>query len=433
MLYYLFDFLEQQYQLPGAQIFQFISFRAGMAIILSLVISMMFGRHIVDFLRRKQVGETIRSLGLEGEEGKKGTPTMGGLIIIAAILIPTILFARLDNVYIILMLIATIWMGTIGFIDDYIKVFKKNKKGLAGKFKVIGQVTLGLIVGLTLYFNESVKVRDFSTIYVYEAIDGQPVGDVLYEYPSNGLMLEGAGTPGDSGKVFLTHDIKSFKTTIPFTKDNELDYGNIISFFGQGYENWIWLILIPIVILIVTAVSNGANLTDGLDGLATGTSAIIVFTLLVFAYVSGNYILAEYLNIFYIPFSGELVIFSAAFVGACIGFLWYNSYPATVFMGDTGSLAIGGIIASLAILIRKELLLPVLCGIFFMESLSVILQVTVFKITKRRSGAGKRIFRMAPLHHHYQKLGVPETKIVTRFWIIGLLLAIISIVTLKVR
>lgn len=432
MFYYLFNYLESEFQLSGAQLFEFITFRAAMAILTSLIISMVFGKRIVNFLKRKQVGESIRDLGLEGQNEKAGTPTMGGLIILMAIIIPTLLFAQLHNIYIILMLIVTLWMGSIGFLDDYIKVFKKNKKGLAGKFKILGQVTLGLVVGAVIYFHNDIKVRDFNSVYVYEMQDGKPVGDYIESYPANGLKL-GNGKVDESGTRFLSHDTPYSKTTIPFTKNNEFDYANMLAFLGGDYTKWGWIVFIPIVILIITAVSNGTNLTDGLDGLATGTSAIIVFTLLVFAYVSGNVILAEYLNIMYIPLSGELVVFSAAFVGACVGFLWYNSHPATVFMGDTGSLAIGGIIASLAILIRKELLIPVLCGIFLMESLSVILQVSYFKYTKRKSGIGRRIFKMSPLHHHYQKLGMPETKIVVRFWIIGIILAVISIVTLKIR
>lgn len=430
MLYYLFTYLENEFDLPGAQLFQFISFRAAMAVLTSLIIGLWFGKYIVAFLRRKQVGETIRDLGLEGQNQKAGTPTMGGVIILAAILIPTLLFARLDNVYILLMLTATIWMGAIGFLDDYIKVFRKNKKGLAGKFKVMGQIGLGLLVGATLYFNGDVKIRDFNNIYVYEVIDGEPVGDYIRSYPSGGASVGEGVMEGD---VFLSHDTRSSKTTIPFFKNNELNYANILSIFGGDYTSWGWLVFIPIVIFIITAVSNGANLTDGLDGLAAGTSAIIVLVLLLFAYVSGNFILADYLNIMYIPLSGELVIFGAAFVGACLAFLWYNTHPAQVFMGDTGSLAIGGIIASMAIVIRKELLIPVLCGIFLMESLSVILQVSYFKYTKKRLGEGKRIFLMSPLHHHYQKKGMPETKIVVRFWIVGILLAVIAVVTLKIR
>lgn len=430
MLYYLFKYLEEQFQLPGAQLFEFISFRAGMAVLTSLIIGLLFGKRIVAYLRKKQVGESVRDLGLEGQNEKAGTPTMGGVIILAAILIPTLLFANLDNIYIQLMLVVTVWLGVIGFLDDYIKVFRKNKKGLAGKFKVLGQVGLGILVGATLYFHEDVKIRDFNNVYVYKTEQGQPVGDYIQSYPADGVNLGEGQLEGD---VYLSHDTRSSKTTIPFFKNNELNYANILKVFGGDYAMWGWLVFIPIVIFIITAVSNGANLTDGLDGLATGTSAIIVFVLLVFAYVSGNFILADYLNIMYIPMSGELVIFGAAFVGACIGFLWYNTHPAQVFMGDIGSLAIGGIIASMAIIIRKELLIPILCGIFLMESLSVILQVSYFKYTKRKFGEGRRIFQMSPLHHHYQKLGMPETKIVVRFWIVGILLAIISVVTLKIR
>jgi len=380
MLYYLFDYLHENFNLPGAGVFQYLSFRAAMAALLSLWITIVYGKTIIEFLRKKQVGESIRDLGLEGQMQKKGTPTMGGLIIIAAILIPTLLFAELHNRYIILMLVTTVWLGFIGFLDDYIKVFKKNKQGLQGKFKIIGQVGLGLIIGLSVYFSE-----------------------------------------------------KSTKTTIPFVKQNEFDYAWLISWMGEGASNYTWIVFVLAVIFIITAVSNGANLTDGIDGLATGTSAIIGTTLAILAWVSGNVIFANYLNIMYLPDVGELIIFIAAFVGATIGFLWYNTYPAQVFMGDTGSLTIGGIIAVVAILIRKELLLPVLCGIFFMESLSVMLQVSYFKYTKKKYGEGRRIFKMSPLHHHYQVKGFAEPKIVMRFFIIGILLAIFSVVTLKLR
>lgn len=432
MLYYLFTYLEEQFQLPGAQIFEFITFRAAMAILLSLVISLLFGNRIVRYLQRKQVGESVRDLGLEGQEEKAGTPTMGGLIILAAVLIPTLLFAQLHNIYIILMLVVTVLLGSIGFLDDYIKVFRKNKKGLAGKFKILGQIMLGIIVGATLYFHEGVKVRDFNNVYVYQVENGEPTGEYIETYPAHELNL-GEGRFSEDSTRFLSHDVRSSKTTIPFFKNNELNYANILMVFGGDYAKWGWLVFIPIVIFIITAVSNGANLTDGLDGLATGSSAIMVFTLLVFAYVSGNFILADYLNIMYIPDSGELVVFAAAFVGACIGFLWYNAFPASVFMGDTGSLAIGGIIATLAIVIRKELLIPLLCGIFLVENLSVVMQVAYFKYTKRKFGTGRRIFQMSPLHHHYQKLGMPETKIVVRFWIVGIMLAVISVITLKIR
>lgn len=405
MLYYLFEYL-QQLRIPGSGVFQYISFRAGMAVILSLIISAVFGKRIIEYLRKKQVGETVRDLGLEGQLSKQGTPTMGGLIILAAILIPTLLLSRLDNIYIILMVVSTIWLGFIGFMDDYIKVFKKNKKGLAGKFKIVGQVGIGLIVGLTLYFHEDVKVREFVK-------------------PS---------TPTEATSSIVAHyDYQSTQTTLPFIKNHEFDYSSILGFMGQDAKKYAWLIFIPIVIFIITAVSNGANMTDGLDGLATGTSAIIGVTLAVFAWVSGNTVFADYLNIMYIPDSGELVIYSAAFVGACVGFLWYNAYPAQVFMGDTGSLSIGGIIAVLAIAVRKELLLPILCGIFLIENLSVMLQVGYFKYTKRKYGEGKRIFRMAPLHHHYQKGNLHEAKIVARFWIVGLMLAVLTIITLKLR
>jgi phospho-N-acetylmuramoyl-pentapeptide-transferase len=400
--------------MPGANVFNYISFRAALAIIISLLISMVFGKKLIRILHKKQVGESIRDLGLAGQKEKEGTPTMGGLIILASILIPTLLLARLENVYILIMLAVTIWLGTVGFIDDYIKVFKKDKKGLSGKFKIVGQVGIGLIVGFTLYFNSHVVVKEKISSPQQTMVDGQAAG--ISALPK-----------------YAAQETKSLETTIPFIKNNEFDYSRILSFLGDGYRKWAWLIFIPIVILIVTAVSNGANITDGIDGLATGTSAIIGVTLMIFAYVSGNFILADYLNIMYIPNCSELVIFMSAFVGACVGFLWYNSYPAQVFMGDTGSLALGGIIAVFAIAVRKELLLPVLCGIFLLESLSVMMQVSYFKYTKKKMGEGKRIFRMAPLHHHYQKLNINESKIVSRFWIVGIMLAVLSIVTLKLR
>jgi phospho-N-acetylmuramoyl-pentapeptide-transferase len=378
---------------------------------------MIYGKKIIGFLQRKQIGENIRELGLAGENQKKGTPTMGGLIIHAAILIPTLLLARLDNVYIVLMIITTIWLGLIGFIDDYIKVFKKDKKGLAGTFKVIGQIGLGIIVAVTLYSSKYV--------YVKEEI---PASKVAQYDPA--LISK---VKDDRGDTHFMISERNLITTLPFMKSNELDYSQILGYFNQDWKKYSWIVFIPIVIFIITAVSNGANLTDGIDGLATGTSAIIGATLLVFAYVSGNIIFADYLNIMYIPNSGELAIFIAAFVGACVGFLWYNAYPAQVFMGDTGSLALGGIIATLAFAVRKELLIPVMCGIFLVENLSVMIQVTYFKYTKRKFGEGRRIFLMSPLHHHYQKLGMHESKIVSRFWIVGILLAILSIVTLKVR
>jgi phospho-N-acetylmuramoyl-pentapeptide-transferase len=413
MLYYLFDYLQRCCDLPGAGMFQYISFRAAAAVITSLIISLLFGKRWIRFLNRKQVGEIIRDLGLEGQLTKQGTPTMGGLIILGSILIPTLLFAKLDNIYIILMLFTTIWLGMIGFADDYIKVFRKQKSGLPGKFKIIGQVLLGLVVGLTMYFNEDVVIRE-----------KLPEGRVS--------AIEERGIEAISAK-FAGEATTSTKTTIPFFKNNELDYSGLISWIGEGTEKYAWVIFIPIVILIITAVSNGANLTDGMDGLATGTSAIIGAILGILAWVSGNLIFADYLNIMYIPNSGELTIFISAFVGGCIGFLWYNSYPAQVFMGDTGSLSIGGIIAVFAILIRKELLIPILCGIFVVESLSVILQVGYFKYTKRKTGTGRRIFKMSPLHHHYQKKGYPEPKIVQRFLIAGIMLAVLTIVTLKIR
>jgi phospho-N-acetylmuramoyl-pentapeptide-transferase len=407
MLYYLFEYLDKTMDVPGAGVFQYITFRSALALILSLMISTIYGKKIITFLRNQQVGETVRELGLEGQTQKAGTPTMGGLIIIIATLIPVLLLTKLNNIYIILLVVTTLWMGTIGFVDDYIKIFKKDKQGLKGIFKVFGQVGLGLIVGSVLYFHPGVTVREKST---------KPITFNQTENVSQ--------TPVET---------KSTVTTIPFTKNNELDYAKIIEWTGDDYQNWAWLVFIPIVIFIITAVSNGANLTDGIDGLAAGTSAISVLALGIFTFVSGNVILSSYLNIMYIPNSGEMTVFISAFVGALIGFLWYNSFPATVFMGDTGSLTIGGIIAVLAISVRKEMLLPVLCAIFFAESLSVILQVSYFKYTKKRFGEGRRIFLMSPLHHHYQKKGYHESKIVTRFWIVAILLAIVSIVTLKLR
>lgn len=412
MLYYLFTYLDEAYNFPGAQVFQYISFRAAAAILTSLIISLLFGKRWIKYLNKRQVGETVRDLGLEGQIEKQGTPTMGGLIIIAAIVVPTLLFTKLDNTYILLMLFTTLWLGGIGFIDDYIKVFRKDKRGLPGKTKIIGQVLLGLLVAVTMYFDQSVIIR--------EKI---PVAQEI----SSSLVEQG------SVSRFSLEESKSTKTTIPFIKNNEFDYAVLIKWAGLGYEKWAFLVFIPIIILIITAVSNGANLTDGMDGLAVGTSAIIGSTLGILAWVSGNIIFADYLNIMYLPNTGELTIFISAFVGANIGFLWYNSYPAQVFMGDTGSLAIGGIIAVYAILIRKELLIPILCGIFLAESLSVIMQVSYFKYTKRKYGEGKRIFKMSPLHHHFQKLGYPEPKIVLRFQIVGIFLAVLTIITLKLR
>lgn len=416
MLYYLFDWL-QKIDFPGSGVFYYISFRASMAIILSLIISLLFGKRIIIFLTRKQIGETVRDLGLEGQMQKKGTPTMGGVIILLSIIVPTILLGDLRNIYIIIMLITTLWMGLVGFADDYIKVFKKDKQGLGGWFKILGQVVLGLVVGIIMLINENIVVREKVLL---------PNGEPKVEYIENMAM------PGQA-PVYATVDVKNTKTTIPFLKQNEFDYSFLLWFLGDKAVKWSWIVFIPGIILIVTAVSNGANMTDGLDGLATGLSAIIGTTLGILAYVSGNIIYSDYLNILYIPFTGELVIFMAAFIGATIGFMWYNSFPAQVFMGDTGSLSLGGIIAVYAILIRKELLIPVLCGIFFVESLSVMIQVSYFKYTKRKYGEGRRIFRMAPLHHHYQLMGYPEPKIVTRFLIVGILLAIISVVTLKIR
>jgi phospho-N-acetylmuramoyl-pentapeptide-transferase len=409
MLYYLFDYLNSL-DIPGAGVFQYISFRAGMAAFLSLLITITFGKNLINFLRKKQVGEDIRDLGLEGQIQKKGTPTMGGLIIIAAILIPTLLFARLDNVYVVLLIITTCWLGIIGFLDDYIKVFRKNKEGLAGRFKIVGQVGLGLIVGLTLYFNEFVVVREVN--------------------PASLASLETASPQQDPDSQIEYKDVKSTKTTVPFAKNNELDYGKILPFVPEEYT---WVIYVLVVIVIITAVSNGANITDGIDGLAAGTSGIIGLTLAILAYLSGRIDFSSYLNIMYIPNLAELVIFCTAFVGACLGFLWYNAYPAQVFMGDTGSLTLGGVIAVLALAVRKELLIPALCGIFLVENLSVIIQVSYFKYTKKKYGEGRRIFLMSPLHHHYQKKNIHEAKIVTRFWIVGILLAIITLATLKLR
>jgi phospho-N-acetylmuramoyl-pentapeptide-transferase len=417
MLYYLFEFLQNQFDFPGAGVFQYISSRSAFAIIVSLVISLIFGKRIIRFLQRKQIGEEIRNLGLEGQMQKKGTPTMGGVIIIASILIPTLLFADILNIYVILMLITTVWLGTVGFLDDFIKVFRKNKKGLSGKFKILGQVGLGLILAATLYFSDDVVVRD---IVMKE--NGQAVTEII----------EGEDQTGSESK-YVTRDTKSTITTIPFFKNNEFDYADLVGFLGDNAQKIGWMVFFVAIILIVTAVSNGANMTDGLDGLATGTSAIIGTTLGVLAYLSGNIIYSDYLNIMYIPYTGELVVYMSAFIGALIGFMWYNSYPAQIFMGDTGSLTLGGIIAVFAIIIRKELLIPVLCGIFFVENLSVLIQVSYFKYTKKKFGEGRRIFKMSPLHHHFQKSGYPEPKIVTRFWIVGILLAVITIVTLKIR
>lgn len=402
MLYYLFQYLDQFFKIPGTGVFQYITFRSGMAIIFSLLISIIYGKRIINFLHKQQIGETVRELGLEGQKEKSGTPTMGGVIIIISTLIPVLLFAKLDNVYVLLLIVTTIWMGAIGFLDDYIKVFKKDKEGLKGRFKVIGQIGLGLLVGSVLYFHPSVTVREMPTNVAVHA-------------------------------EVSKYDVKSTATTIPFLKNNEFDYGKVLAWLGDGYEKYAWLIFIPIVIFIVTAVSNGANLTDGIDGLAAGTSAISVLVLGIFAFISGNVIFSNYLNIMYIPNSGEMTVFIAAFVGALVGFLWYNTFPAQVFMGDTGSLTIGGIIAVLAIAVRKELLIPVLCGVFLAENLSVVLQVAYFKYTKRKFGEGRRIFLMAPLHHHFQKKGYHESKIVTRFWIIAILLGIFCLVSLKLR
>ncbi|RTY86664.1 phospho-N-acetylmuramoyl-pentapeptide-transferase [Flavobacterium sp. RSP49] len=409
MLYYLFEYLDKTLDVPGTGVFQYITFRSALALMLSLLLSTIYGKIIIRFLQRQQVGETVRELGLAGQNEKAGTPTMGGLIIIFATLVPVLLFAKLHNIYIVLLIVTTLWMGTIGFIDDYIKIFKRDKQGLKGIFKVVGQVGLGLIVGTVLYFHAGVTVRT-------------DIGNANFFKASTENV--GIKTPLEE---------KSTATTIPFFKNNEFDYAELLAWTGEGYEKWAWLIFIPVVIFIITAVSNGANLTDGIDGLAAGTSAISVLALGIFTFVSGNIIFSNYLNIMYIPSSGEMTVFIAAFVGSLIGFLWYNSYPASVFMGDTGSLTIGGIIAVLAIAVRKEMLIPLLCGIFLVENLSVVLQVGYFKYTKKRFGEGRRIFLMSPLHHHYQKKGYHESKIVTRFWIVAIMLAILSIVTLKLR
>jgi len=413
MLYYLFEYLDKTYDVPGAGLFNFITFRAILAVILSLFIATVYGKKIINYLQEKQVGESIRDLGLEGQNEKAGTPTMGGIIIILATLVPVLLFAKLENIYVILLIVTTVWMGTIGFIDDYIKKFKNDKQGLPGKFKVIGQIGLGLFVGVTMYLHPDIIVQ--------RTIENPETETQVTEVIAK-----------ESVNTFYVKD-KAMLTTIPFVKENEFNYSKLISWAGEDYKSYVWLIFIPIVIFIITAVSNGANLTDGIDGLAAGTSAIIGLTLALFAWVSGNVIFADYLNIMYIPNTGEMTIFITAFVGALIGFLWYNTYPAQVFMGDTGSLTIGGIIAVIAIAVRKELLIPILCGIFLMENLSVVLQVSWFKYTKKKFGEGRRIFRMSPLHHHYQIKGFHESKIVTRFWIVGIFLAIITIVTLKIR
>ena len=403
MLYPIFEYLDQVLDIPGTGVFRYISFRAGMSAVLSLIVTITFGHRIINWIRNRQIGETVRDLGLEGQTQKKGTPTMGGLMMIAAILIPTLLFADLTNIYIQLLLITTVWLGGIGFLDDYIKVFKKNKEGLAGRFKIVGQIGIGIIVGATLYFHEDVVIRDFQTpVSIEEGVVETPV----YQ------------------------DVKVAKTTIPFVKNNELNYETVLGFLGEAMTPVLYIF---VVIFIITAVSNGANITDGIDGLAAGTSAIIGLTIAIFAYISGNAIFSQYLNVMYIPNSGELVIFASAFIGACVGFLWYNAYPAQVFMGDTGSLMLGGVIAVLALTLRKELLIPLMCGIFVVENVSVILQVSYFKYTKRKYGEGRRILLMSPLHHHYQKKNIPEAKIVTRFWIVGILLAVMTLATLKLR
>ncbi len=411
MLYYLFEYIEKHYQFPGASLFGFITFRAALAIVASLLISIAYGKKIIGMLRKNQMGETIRDLGLQGQVEKAGTPTMGGIIIILATLLPVLLFAKLGNIYVILLIITTLWMGAIGFIDDFLKIKKKNKEGLAGKFKVMGQVGLGIVIGCVMYFHPEVTIKQEKENQTEAIVKGQQK---------------------DITKVFEA-EIKSTKTTIPFVKNNELDYADFISWISPEFTKYAWIVFIPLIIIVIVAVSNGANLTDGIDGLAAGSSAIMTLTLAIFAWISGNIIFSDYLNIMYIPRIGETVIFIAAFTGALIGFLWYNTYPAQVFMGDTGSLTIGGIIAVIAITTRKELLIPLLCGIFLIENLSVVIQVSYFKFTKKKYGEGKRIFLMSPLHHHYQKKGIHESKIVTRFWIVGILLAVVTVVTLKLR
>lgn len=417
MLYHLFNWLDLEFGIPGTGVFHYISFRAAAAVITSLFITIIYGKRIISFLRNKQIGETVRELGLEGQKEKEGTPTMGGLIILAAIVIPTLLFARLDNIYIIIMLLTTIWLGLIGFLDDYIKVFRHDKKGLKGKFKIIGQVVLGIVVGAMIYFHPDITIKEKAEVEHYTQ--------------THNIQSQ---TKYEKAKIEFAKQAKqSTKTTIPFVKNNEFDYAYIMKWIGHDYRNWAWLIFIPIVIFIITAVSNGANLTDGIDGLATGVSAIVGSTLALLAWVSGNIIFANYLNIMFIPNSGELTIFISAFVGATTGFLWYNTYPAQIFMGDTGSLALGGIIAVIALLIRKELLIPIFCAVFFAESISVVIQVGYFKFTKKKYGEGRRVFLMAPLHHHYQKKGYAEPKIVMRFLIISIILAVVTIITLKLR
>lgn len=417
MLYHLFHWLYTSFQVPGARLFEYITFRAGMAIILSLVISILIGRKIIERLQLLQIGEIVRDLGLEGQMQKKGTPTMGGIIIILSILVPCLLFARLDNIYIQLMLLTTVWLGLLGFLDDYIKVFKKDKEGLSGRYKILGQIGLGLIVGLVMLYHKDVVVRmspKEAQEYGYQVIKEVKAVDVR-------------------GKMKDMVYVKAPLTNVPFMKGNEIDYGKIVQWLGGDPTKYLWLLFVPFIIFIVTAVSNAANLTDGMDGLATGVSGIIAATLAILAYVSSNVLFADYLDILYLPNTSELVIFAACFLGACIGFLWYNTFPAKVFMGDTGSLTIGGIIAVMAILIRKELLIPVLCGIFVIENLSVVIQVSYFKYTKKKYGEGRRVFLMSPLHHHFQKKGIPEARLVTRFWIVGLILAVLTIITLKIR
>lgn len=417
MLYHIFEYFEEHYSFPGAGLFEFLTFRAGVAIILSLIISIVFGQRLIRYLKRMQIGESVRDLGLDGQKQKEGTPTMGGIIIFLAIMIPCLLIADLTNIYIQLLLLSTLWMALIGFIDDYIKVFLKNKKGLSGKFKIMGQIVLGLIVGVTMVSHDDVVVR----MQVEEANrQGFEIVERIGALDRGGQMVEMAY-------------VKTTLTNVPFSKGNLFDYTDLLFFLGENASTWVWIIFVPVIIFIVTAVSNGANLTDGLDGLATGVSAIIAGTLGILAYVSGNTIFADYLNILYLPNTGELIVFSACLLGACVGFLWYNAYPAKVFMGDTGSLMLGGVIAALAVVIRKELLIPILCGIFLIESLSVVLQVTYFRYTRKTKGVGKRIFLMAPIHHHYQKQGMHEAKIVTRFWIVAIMCAILTIITLKLR
>ena len=431
MLYHLFTYLNEHWKIPGAALFQYLSFRASMAVLLSIILMIFNGQRFIDYLRRKQIGETVRNLGLQGQIEKKGTPTMGGILIIGSIVIPTLLFANLTNVYIWMLLVVSVWLGMIGFLDDYIKVFKKNKEGLSGRFKIVGQIGVGIFVSLMMYFHPDIKVRDLNKVYVYTLSEGRihdQYNPIKVEVANS--VIKGKGE--ERNGLWYSHDSKSLLTNVPFLKGNNFNYDNIFEFLGF-HPLYFFIPFSIILIFIITAVSNGANITDGIDGLCTGISAISGVTIAILTYVTGNVIFSDYLNILYIPNVGELVIFVSAFVAACVGFLWWNSYPAQIFMGDTGSLALGGIIATICIIIRKELIIPILCGVFLIENLSVMLQVAYFKYTRRKYGEGRRIFLMSPLHHHYQKMGIHEAKIVARFWIVGILLSILAIVFLKVR